>query len=139
MFPLTEEQRALQARAHRFALEVVAPHVEGMDRTNEYPWPVVKALAQQRFMGMTIPREYGGQGRSLLDSVLVVEEIAKICGTVARIVVDANMGIVGAIKHYGSPSPPLPPRHRRRRQAGHRHHRAGGGVGRHHADHAGGA
>jgi len=102
MFPLTEEQRALQARAHRFALEVVAPHVEGMDRTNEYPWPVVKALAQQRFMGMTIPREYGGQGRSLLDSVIVVEEIAKICGTVARIVVDANMGIVGAIKHYGT-------------------------------------
>jgi hypothetical protein len=108
MFPLTEDQRALRERARRFALDVAAPHVEEMDRTNEYPWPVVKALAQQRFMGMTIPPEYGGQGRSLLDAVLVVEEIAKVCGTVARIVVDANMGIVGAIRHYGTEA------HRRR-------------------------
>ncbi len=108
MFPLTSDHRALKERARRFALEVVAPHVEAMDRTNEYPWPIVKALAQQRFMGMTIPREYGGQGRPLLDAVLVVEEIAKVCGTVARIVVDANMGIVGAIRHYGSEA------HRRR-------------------------
>ena len=108
MFPLTEDQRALRERARRFAIEVVAPHVEEMDRTNEYPWPIVKAMVQQRFMGMTIPPEYGGQGRSLLDAVLVVEEIAKVCGTVARIVVDANMGIVGAIKHYGTEA------HRRR-------------------------
>ncbi len=102
MFPLSQEQQALKEQARRFALEVVAPHVEDMDRTNEYPWPVVKALAQQRFMGMTIPREYGGHARSLLDVVLVVEEIAKVCGTVARIVVDGNMGIVGAIRHYGT-------------------------------------
>lgn len=108
MFPLTKEQRDLKERARRFATEVVARHVEEMDRTNNYPWPLVKAMAHERFMGMTIPREYGGGGRSLLDAALVVEEIAKVCGTVARIVVDANMGIVGAIRHYGTEA------HRRR-------------------------
>src|SRR5512145_1714681 len=102
MFPLTDAQRKLRERARRFATEVVAPHVEEMDRTNNYPWPIVKALAEERFMGMTVPAAYGGDGRSLLDVVLVVEEIAKVCGTVARIVVDGNMGIVGAVRHYGT-------------------------------------
>src|SRR5512143_1751148 len=96
MFRLSEDQRALKERARRFAAQVVAPHVEDLDRTNEYPWPIVKALAAERFMGMNVPPEYGGDGRSLLDTVLVVEEMAKVCGTVARIVVDGNMGIVGA-------------------------------------------
>ena len=102
MFPLTDAQRSLRERARRFATEAVAPHVEEMDRTNNYPWPLVKALAEERFMGMTVPPAYGGDGRSLLDVVLVVEEIAQVCGTVARIVVDGNMGIVAAIRHYGS-------------------------------------
>jgi hypothetical protein len=108
MFPLTDEQQRLKGRARRFATEVVAPHAEEMDRTNNYPWPIVKALSDERFMGMTVPSQYGGQGRSFLDAVLVVEEIAKVFGTVARIVVDANMGIVGAIRHYGTEA------HRRR-------------------------
>ena len=102
MFPLTDDQQSLRERARQFAREVVAPHVEEMDRTNNYPWSVVKAMAEQRFMGMNVPREYGGDARSLLDVVLVVEEVAKICGTAARIVVDGNMGIVGAIRHYGT-------------------------------------
>jgi len=102
MFRLSRAQQALQERARRFAAVVVAPHVEEMDRTNGYPWPVVKAMAEERFIGMTVPREYGGEGHTVLDTVLVVEEIAKVSGTVARIVVDGSMGIVGAIRHYGT-------------------------------------
>ena len=102
MFRLTEAQHHLKARARRFAEELVAPQVGEMDRTNNYPWPLVKALAEQRFMGMTVPAAYGGDGHSLLDVVLVVEEMAKVCGTVARIVVDGNMGIVRAIQLYGT-------------------------------------
>jgi hypothetical protein len=102
MYPLTAAQRTLTERARHFATTVVAPHVEEMDRTNNYPWPIVKAMVQERFMGMTVPPEYGGDGHSLLDVVVVVEELAKVCGTVARIAVDANMGIVGAIRLYGT-------------------------------------
>ncbi|MSP80985.1 MAG: acyl-CoA dehydrogenase, partial [Rhodospirillales bacterium] len=40
-FHLTEDQERLVARARAFARDVVAPHVAEMDRTNNYPWPVV--------------------------------------------------------------------------------------------------
>ena len=53
-------------------------------------------------MGMTIPTAYGGRGASYLDAVLVIEEMAKCCGITGRIVVEANMGAVGAIMKYGS-------------------------------------
>jgi hypothetical protein len=53
-------------------------------------------------MGMTIPKEYGGQGLSYTDAVTVVEEMGRCCGTMSRITVEANMGALGAIMHYGS-------------------------------------
>lgn len=101
-FELSSEQKQLQARARSFARDVVSPHVAEMDRTNQYPWPVVKALAEEGFMGMTIPSEDGGLGRPLIDAILVVEEIAKVCGTVARIIVDANTAVPKAIAHLGT-------------------------------------
>jgi alkylation response protein AidB-like acyl-CoA dehydrogenase len=54
------------------------------------------------FMGMTIPRELGGGGRSFLDAVLVVEEVAKACTVSARIVVEANMGAISTVMAYGT-------------------------------------
>ena len=53
-------------------------------------------------MGMTIPREHGGVDRPLLDVVLVIEEIARACGVSARIVVEGNLGVVGALRAYGT-------------------------------------
>lgn len=73
-----------------------------MDRTNAYPWPVVKALAGEGFMAMTCPEAYGGGGRPLIEAILVVEEIAKVCGTVARIVVDANTAVPKALVAHGT-------------------------------------
>ncbi|SFO38793.1 hypothetical protein SAMN04487859_1388 [Roseovarius lutimaris] len=95
MTPLTlsNGQLELKMRAADFAKTVVAPHIANMDSTNEYPWPVVQGLADEGFMGMTLPESYGGGGRSLIDAILVVEELAKVCGTVARIVVDANTAV----------------------------------------------
>jgi len=72
------------------------------DASEQYPWDNVAALRDAGFMGMTIPREYGGQGRGYLDAVLVVEEMARACATMGRITVEANMGAIGAIMAYGS-------------------------------------
>ena len=72
------------------------------DRTRTYCWQNVQELADAGLMGMTIPKEYGGQGASFLDTVLVVEEIARACTLSARIVVEANMGGIGAIMAYGT-------------------------------------
>jgi alkylation response protein AidB-like acyl-CoA dehydrogenase len=51
---------------------------------------------------MTIPKALGGQGRSFLDAVLVIEEMAKACTVTARIVVETNMGALSTVMAYGS-------------------------------------
>jgi len=98
---LSAEKRALRQRARAFAREVVAGRAAEIDRTEAYPWDVVAALKEAGFLGMTLPARYGGQGRSYLEAILVVEEMARHCGASARIVVETNMGAVGAIMAYG--------------------------------------
>ncbi|GAB5466977.1 MAG: acyl-CoA dehydrogenase [Rhodospirillales bacterium] len=103
MFDLTDDQKDLQARARDFAERQCRPHAAEVDRSEAYPWDLVSAMAEAGFFGMTIPKTLGGQGRSYLDTVLVIEEMAKACGISARIVVEGNMGALGAILRYGSP------------------------------------
>ena len=102
MFELSENQKQLQATSREFAKKEIAPRAAEIDRSEQYPWENVDLLTKQGFMGMTIPEEYGGLGMSYLDVVLVIEEIAKACGVSARIVVEANMGAIGAVMKYGS-------------------------------------
>jgi len=101
-FELTAEQEALRARARELADTVFAPRAARWDEREEYPWDNVKALVAAGFMGMTIPREYGGADRPLLDVVLVIEQIARACGVTARIVVEGNLGVVGALRAWGT-------------------------------------
>src|SRR5262245_46275677 len=99
---LTADELGLRDRARTFASSVVGPRAAAIDRDEQYPWDIVKALAEANFLGMTIPAAYGGQGRSFLDAVLVIEEMAKSCTVTARIVVETNMGAISTIMHYGS-------------------------------------
>ena len=99
---LSADQLALQARARAFAEEVVRPRAAEIDAQEQYPLDIVKALTQARFVGMTIPAAYGGQGRAFLDAVLVIEEMAKCCTVTARIVVETNMGAISTVMAYGS-------------------------------------
>src|SRR6185295_7001531 len=98
---LSSEQRALQARARSFAQGVARPRAAEIDASEQYPWDIVKALTDAHFVGMTIPQSLGGQGRSFLDAVLVIEEMAKCCTVTARIVVETNMGAISTVMAYG--------------------------------------
>ena len=102
MYDLTVKQKQLQASASEFAKKEIAPRAAEVDRTEKYPWENVELLTNQGFMGMTIPKAYGGKGMTYLDTLLVIEEIAKACGVTARIVVEANMGAIGAVMKYGT-------------------------------------
>ena len=102
MFPLTSDQIDLQQRARSLAETVFRPRAEAVDRSEEYPWESIAALNAAGFMGMTIPKAYGGQGRSYHDTVIVIEEMARCCATMGRITVEANMGAIGAVMHYGT-------------------------------------
>ena len=102
MSNLTEQQLELREHARALATKKIAPRAAEVDRSEEYPWDNVEALTEAGFMGMTIPEQYGGLGLSYLDAALVVEEMAKVCGVTGRIVVEGNMGAIGAIMKYGS-------------------------------------
>ncbi len=99
---LSNAERDLQQRARDFADRIVRPRAAAIDTSREYPHDIVAALVEAGFMGMTIPEDQGGQGRSYLDTVLVIEEMAKACTVTARIVVEANMGAISAVMAYGT-------------------------------------
>lgn len=102
MTSLTPAQKTLQDAARALAESAIKPRAAEVDRTEEYPWDNVARLTEGGFMGMTIPKEYGGKGLTYFDTVLVIEEFARVCGVTGRIAVEANMGAIGAIMKYGS-------------------------------------
>jgi len=102
MVRLNDARCDLQARARAVAQTKIAPRAAEVDRSEQYPWDNVRDLREAGFFGMTIPRSHGGQGLDYLDTVLVIEEMAKVCGVTARIVVEANMGAIGTIMAYGT-------------------------------------
>lgn len=99
---LSSQQLALKERAAALSNGTIRRRAADIDQSRDYPWDVVEALKAERFMGMTIPPEYGGEGRSFLDTVLVIEEIARSCTVSARIVVEANMGAISTVMAYGT-------------------------------------
>lgn len=101
-FGLTAAQSELQAAARALSDGVIRDRAADVDKSEAYPWENVKALTEAGFMGMTIPQEFGGRGLSYFDAVLVIEQMARNCGVSARIVVEANMGGIGAIMAYGA-------------------------------------
>jgi len=101
---LSAEELTLRERARAFAAEIVRPRAAATDRDEQYPWDIVKALSESGFCGMTIPKALGGQGRSFLDAVLVIEEMAKACTVTSRIVVETNMGAISTVMAYGTDS-----------------------------------
>ncbi len=102
MYELTSAQRDIQMAAQQLAQDKIAPRAADVDKTEAYPWNNVDDLKSAGFMGMTLPTKYGGRGASFLDAVLVIEQMAKVCGVTGRIAVEANMGAVSAIMQYGS-------------------------------------
>lgn len=101
-FALTPEQMELKSQAAALAADVIGPRAAEVDRTEQYPWHNVKDLTEAGFMGMTVPKELGGLGRSYLETTLVIEEMAAVCGVTGRIVVEGNMGAIAAILQYGT-------------------------------------
>jgi len=102
MSMLSNAEEELKAKARELAEAEIAPRTVEIDETQEYPWDHVERLTKAGFIGMTIPKEYGGPGKTYFDAVLVIEEMARVCGVTGRIVVESNMGAIGAILKYGT-------------------------------------
>jgi butyryl-CoA dehydrogenase len=92
---LTEEQEAIRDLARTIADEEIRPVAAEYDVTGEFPWPVVKKLAEVDLFGILIPEEYGGFGGTMtMNMVLVTEELSKACGGTALSFAGTALGVL---------------------------------------------
>jgi alkylation response protein AidB-like acyl-CoA dehydrogenase len=101
-FKLSDEQKRIVDLVDELGKKEFAPRAAHWDQNHEYPWENVYKLRECNILGMTIPTEYGGQGRPLIDAILAIETAAKYCGVTARIIVETNMGALGCVMAYGT-------------------------------------
>lgn len=69
-----------------FAEKEVKPLAQEVDETETFPRGTVEKMAKLGFLGIPIPKEYGGQGCDPLTYAMCVEELSKVCGTTGVIV-----------------------------------------------------
>ena len=101
-FKLTEEQRILQTAAKKLAIQKFKPSSFTWEKTGDYPWENLKTLAEQGFIGITIPKDDGGVGGTIFDAVLVMEQVGMVCPHSADIVQVGNFGSIRVVSQYGS-------------------------------------
>ena len=75
---LTEEHQRFQEEVRTFAREAIRPVARDLDHRSEFPWENVRAMAERGWLGIPIPREYGGMGKDYLSYTLAVEELARV-------------------------------------------------------------
>ncbi len=93
-FALTDEQRALQDTARRFARAEIAPVAAKLDREELFPRELCEKAFELGLVNLTIPAELGGPGLSHLEQVLVSEEIAAGCVAVATTLVANDLALL---------------------------------------------
>jgi alkylation response protein AidB-like acyl-CoA dehydrogenase len=76
---LTEDQQMIRDLAMQIAEEKIVPVRAELDETGEFPWEVIKTLAQSDMFGLFIPEQYGGLGKGCFELCIVVEELSRAC------------------------------------------------------------
>ena len=85
-FTLSKEHEMARKLFHDFAENEVKPLAQEVDETEHFPEETVKKMQKLGFMGIPVPKEYGGQGCDPLTYAMCVEELSKVCGTTGVIV-----------------------------------------------------
>ena len=80
---LSEEQKTIKGLARRVAEERILPVRAELDETEEFPWAIIKDLADADMFRVFVPEEYEGLGGGCLELCLVVEELSRICSAIA--------------------------------------------------------
>lgn len=105
VLPLThlhEEERLFQASVRRFARERLAPHVRAMDEEGKFRNDLLREMFDLGLMGIEITEQYGGQGGSFFQSVLAIEELAKVDPSASVIVDVQNTLVSNAIERWAN-------------------------------------
>ncbi len=85
-FTLSKQHEMARNLFKNFAENEVKPLAQEVDETEHFPADTVAKMAELGFLGIPIPKEYGGQGCDILTYAMCVEELSKVCGTTGVIV-----------------------------------------------------
>jgi alkylation response protein AidB-like acyl-CoA dehydrogenase len=91
--PLTDEQLEIRELARTLARDRIAPRAAEIDASHDFPWDVVELFREHGLFGLFFDEELGGTGTGTLLSLVVVEEVSKVCAT---------SGLILAVQELGS-------------------------------------
>ncbi len=101
-FEISEITIQVAQTARDFAQQHIKPNVMEWDESQEFPLSVFKQLGELGMMGVLVPEEYGGAGLSYFEYKAVIEEIAKVCGSIGLSVAAHNSLCTGHILIFGN-------------------------------------
>ena len=101
-FTLSKEHEMARALFREFAENEVKPLAQEVDETEVFPRGTIEKMAKYGFLGIPVPKEYGGQGCDPLTYAMCVEELSKVCGTTGVIVSAHTSLCIDPIMTYGT-------------------------------------
>ena len=101
-FMLDKQHEMVRTLFKEFSEKEVKPLAQEVDETEVFPRVTVEKMAKAGFMGIPIPKEYGGQGADVLTYAMCVEELSKVCGTTGVIVSAHTSLCADPILTYGT-------------------------------------
>jgi alkylation response protein AidB-like acyl-CoA dehydrogenase len=93
-FSLTFEHEEFRRAVRAFAEGAVAPRAAEIDETDEFPWDLHKAMAEQGLLAVGLPEVLGGAGGGPLDVCILIEELARVSGGVSLIALVNRLGAI---------------------------------------------
>ncbi|HEY4149932.1 MAG TPA: acyl-CoA dehydrogenase family protein [Chitinophagaceae bacterium] len=101
-FQQSELTQQVAQTARDFAAQHIRPHVMEWDETQQFPLSVFKEMGKLGLMGVLVPEEYGGAGLSYFEYVTVIQEIAKVCGSIGLSLAAHNSLCTGHIMNFAN-------------------------------------
>jgi alkylation response protein AidB-like acyl-CoA dehydrogenase len=101
-FALSEQQQMFRDSVAAFARKELAEGALERAHAPRFPHHVAKKMADAGLMGITLPEEDGGSGGTLMDAVIAIEEIAKVCPRSADVIQEGNFGAIRVLAHFAN-------------------------------------
>lgn len=96
-FGLSDDEKALQETARKFAREVMRPQAAHCDETSTFPKDIIKAASELGLMNMTIPAEFGGMELPHVAQAIIAEEISWGCAGMATSMIANDLALLPII------------------------------------------
>jgi alkylation response protein AidB-like acyl-CoA dehydrogenase len=101
-FDYTDEQKLFAESVRRFARENLAGGALKRAHNPGFPHDVAELMAKHGLLGIALPESDDGQGGSLMDAVIAIEQVAAVCPRSADVVQFGNFGPVRTFAEYGT-------------------------------------